>query len=188
MSRFRRITENERKFRELILYVSQKCANDPRFGAVKLNKILYFSDFLSYGHYNEPITGMEYFKLQHGPAPRRLVPVREQMKRDGDLGIQELPIGSGIERRPVNLRAPDLSVFSAREIALVDAVIDFFSKQTGKSISDLSHRMSGWKAARLEETIPYETVFMSEEPLTETDIVRGREIAAEHGLLETSEV
>jgi len=181
------MNENERKFRELILYISQKCANDPRFGAVKLNKILYFSDFLSYAHYSESITGMEYFKLQHGPAPRRLVPVREQMKREGDLGIQELPIGSGIERRPVNLRAPDLAVFTAREIALVDAVIELFSSHTGRSVSDLSHKMSGWKAARLEETIPYETVFMSEEPLTETDIARGQEIAVEHGLLETSE-
>src|ERR1700733_2004446 len=104
--RFRRIDDNPRELRELILYISQKCANDPRFGAVKLNKVLYFSDFLSYAHYREPITGMEYFKLPHGPAPRRLVPIREQMKQDGDLGIQELPIGSGIERRPVNLRAP----------------------------------------------------------------------------------
>lgn len=184
----RRSRENVPKFKELVLYVSQKCANDPRFGSVKLNKILYFSDFLAFAHYGEPITGMEYFKLQHGPAPRRLVPIREQMKRDGDLGIQALPIGSGVEQRPVNLRAPDLSVFSAREIALVDAVIEFFSKHTGRTISDLSHRMSGWKAARLEETIPYETVFMSEEPLTEADIIRGREIAADYGLLETSEV
>jgi len=30
------------KFRELILYISQKCANDPSFGAIKVNKILYF--------------------------------------------------------------------------------------------------------------------------------------------------
>jgi hypothetical protein len=187
MARTGHINENTRKFRELILYISQKCANDPRFGSVKLNKVLYFSDFLSYAHYREPITGMEYFKLQHGPAPRRMLPVRRQMEADRDLGIQELPIGSGIERRPVNLRAPDLSVFSAREIALVDAVIDFCSACTGKNVSDLSHKMSGWKAARLEETIPYESVFMSESSLTETDLIRGQQIAAEHGLLETSE-
>ena len=33
--------ENEERFRELVLCVSQKCANDPKFGSVKLNKILF---------------------------------------------------------------------------------------------------------------------------------------------------
>jgi hypothetical protein len=109
------------------------------------------------------------------------------MLQNGELGIQQLPIGSRIEQRPVNLRNPDLAVFSAREIALVDAVIDFCSGRTGKNVSDLSHRMSGWKVAGDRETIPYESVFMSEDSLTATDIERGREIAAEHGLLEPSE-
>ena len=36
---------DERKLRELILYISQRCANDPTFGAIKLNKTLCFSDF-----------------------------------------------------------------------------------------------------------------------------------------------
>lgn len=181
------VPENLRKFKELILYVSQKCANDPRFGAVKLNKILYFSDFLSYAYYGEAITGVEYFKLEHGPAPRRLLPVREQMRQDGELGIQELPVGSRIERRPVNLRSPRLELFTAREISLVDSVIEFLSGHSGSTVSHLSHKMPGWKAARLQETIPYETVFMSEEALTEADIDRGIDVAVEYGLLETSE-
>ncbi len=43
------IPENEKKFAELILYVSQKSTFDSTFGSTKLNKILYFSDFLAYG-------------------------------------------------------------------------------------------------------------------------------------------
>jgi len=38
---------DERKFKELILYVADKCSDDPDFGAVKLNKILFYSDFYS---------------------------------------------------------------------------------------------------------------------------------------------
>ena len=39
--------------------------------------------------------------------------------------------------------------------------------------------MVGWQIATEGETIPYETVFLSNEPLSEAEIVRGREIAAE---------
>ena len=121
----KRWPEDERKMKELILYVSLKCANDPTFGAVKLNKILYFSDFLAYAYYGSPVTGFEYQKLPIGPAPKRLLPIREQMIKAGELGIQEVPLRSGYtQKRTVNLRLPDLEVFSAKQIALVDAVID----------------------------------------------------------------
>ena len=36
---------SDERLGELILYVADKCADDPRFGATKLNKILWWSDF-----------------------------------------------------------------------------------------------------------------------------------------------
>lgn len=80
--------ENEARFRELILYISQKCADDSTFGSVKLNKILFFSDFLTYAEFGEPITGFVYQKLANGPAPNRLLPIRNDMIEKGDLGLQ----------------------------------------------------------------------------------------------------
>ena len=86
---------DEQKLAELILYISQKCATDPKFGAIKLNKILYLADFLAFGNWGEPITGVEYQHLRMGPAPRRLVPVREELQRGGKLVVQPLPLKSG---------------------------------------------------------------------------------------------
>src|SRR5438132_6872604 len=101
---------DEEKLGELILYISQKCATDSKFGAVKLNKILYLSDFLAFGNWNEPITGVEYQHLRKGPAPRRLVPVRDTLRSQGDIAVQEIPLKSGnIQKRTVNLREPDLA-------------------------------------------------------------------------------
>jgi Protein of unknown function (DUF4065) len=177
--------ENVERFRELILYISQKCANDPRFGATKLNKILYFSDIACYGHYGEPLTGMEYQKLPNGPAPTKFVPIRNKMQQEGCLGLQQVPLRNGnIQVRTVNLRPPNLDVFTAKQIALVDAVIDALATDTAKDVSDLSHRMLGWKLARDRETIPYSTVFLSDDPLDEVDLQRGVEVAKEFGLLE----
>src|SRR6266550_1669599 len=111
---------DEEKLGELILYISQKCATDPKFGAIKLNKILYLSDFLSFGNWGEPITGVEYQHLRKGPAPRRLIPVREELQRNGKLVVQRLPLKSGnMQTRTVNLVEPNWKVLSAREISLV---------------------------------------------------------------------
>ncbi|MGH9328531.1 MAG: Panacea domain-containing protein [Terriglobia bacterium] len=177
----KRWPENEERFRELILYVSQKCANDPRFGTVKLNKILFLSDFLAFAHYREPITGFEYQKLEQGPAPRRLLPVRERIIEAKELGLQEIPLRNGnVQIRTVNLRRPNLAVFEPEHISVVDAVIEALSEAGTDAV--LTHKMVGWKAGRFGETIPYETIFLTDEPLTEADIERGREIAAEFGL------
>ncbi len=177
------IEPNERKLAELILYVSQKCAHDPDFGAIKLNKILYFSDFFAYGEFGESITGAEYFHLRLGPAPKRLVPVRDQLQKDRDLAIQPVSLANGIvQRRTVNLRKPDLSLFNASQIALVDHVIDQLSGFNATQASELSHQYVGWKKTREFETIPYETIFLSDAPLSDTELLQVKDImiAEEH--------
>jgi hypothetical protein len=172
------LPENEEKFRELVLYISQRCADDPKFGATKLNKILYFADFFSYADSQQPITGFEYQKLPNGPAPRRLLPVRAQMISEGILGLQAVRLRSGrVQNRTVNLRPPNLRIFSGEEIALVDRIIDALREADADTVSELSHRMVGWIIAEEGETIPYGTVFLSNEPLSDIEIERGREIA-----------
>jgi len=52
---------NQDKFRELVLYLSEKSQDDKKFGATKLNKILYFCDFGSYVKLGQPVTGRATF-------------------------------------------------------------------------------------------------------------------------------
>jgi Protein of unknown function (DUF4065) len=173
----RKWPENEAKFRELILYICMRCASDPRFGATKLNKLLYFSDFLAYAELEEPITGFEYQRLPNGPAPRRLTEIREDMIRRGDLGFQVVRLRGGrTQHRAVNLRPPDLTEFTGGQISIVDRVVLELWDLDAEAVSDLSHRIMGWKFADIHETIPYETVFISADPLTEVDVLRAREL------------
>jgi hypothetical protein len=177
------IVPDDEKLRELILYIAAQCGNDPNFGATKLNKLLFFSDFYAYAYLGKPITGVEYQRLPKGPAPRRLLPIRADMEQKQELGVQHVQVSPGfLQKRPVALRDPDLSRFTAPEIALVSDVIGFFCNDNARAISDISHRMMGWLAAADRETIPYETVFVSNEPLTAVEQIRGCEIAAQLGL------
>src|SRR5690349_20186889 len=109
MGSIKKWTENDARFKELILYICQKCATDPKFGATKLDKLLYFSDFLAYAQLGELITGFEYRRLPNGPAPRRFVSVRDDMVARRDLGFQTVPVRGGrTQNRAINLRTPDL--------------------------------------------------------------------------------
>ena len=172
--------ENVGRFKELVLYISQKCANDPKFDTVKLNKLLFFSDFLAYAVFGEPITGFAYQKLERGPGPERMPQIRREMVTSQDLGIQELPLTPN--RRTVNLRRPNLTVFSADQISLVDNLIETLKGHDSKTASDITHTMPCWKIPDLYDTIPYETVFLSHEALTDVDAERGRAVARELGL------
>jgi hypothetical protein len=159
---------DDQKLEELILYVSWKCEGDSTFGATKLNKILFFSDFRAYVQLGRAITDQEYRALDQGPAPRRLREVRGRMVRAQALVIRERDFFGRRQDQTIPLRRPDLSLFSSSEIAIVDWVIDHWWERTATEMSRASHEFVGWRLARPGETIPYETaLFEPHEPTSE---------------------
>ena len=169
----------EQKFKELILYIAEQCEFDPNFGSTKLNKLLYYCDMLAYGMYGEPITGADYMALERGPAPRLLLPIRRAMEEDDDIVIRQKMHFGLSQDRVVPLREPDLSMFSGKEIALVDQVIRGLKDATGALLSEVTHAEYGWRIAELKESIPYQSVFLSPEPATRDDMDRAKELAIE---------
>lgn len=175
---------NERKFRELLIYVTDKCEQHKFFGAVKLNKVLFYSDFLAYQLLGKPITGAKYLALERGPGPKALVPVRDRMIRDGDLA----PDNRGSQKRLIPLRDANLRDFTAEEIALVDKVILVLKDRDADTCSELSHAFLGWKAGWAESqatgkqvVIPYGTAFVDDPPMDEFEEAYGLELATKHG-------
>jgi hypothetical protein len=174
------VDDRDKKLGELILYISQKSASDLYYGSTKLNKILYFSDFLSYRNWDDPVTGVEYFHLPQGPAPRRLLPVRKYLIDSGWLQLQVIQFPDGkIQHKPVNLREPNLDLFKARHISLVDSVIEALQGLNATEISNFSHLEVGWQITRKGETIPYPMVFLSTKLLTPPDQKRAEEVIRE---------
>jgi hypothetical protein len=174
--------EGDVKLREEILYVSEKCANDPGFGSTKLNKILNKADMRAYALYGAPISGVEYMALDNGPAPRRLVPIRTSMLEAHEIVEQERPVGGYIQRRIVPLRAPDFSRLSAQDIAIIDAVIEEMWEKGGARVSDESHGRSWRIAHKAGVAIPYAAAFLCDDEVARAaDNARARELAEEFG-------
>lgn len=173
---------NERKFKELLLYIAENSADDPRFGATKLNKILFYSDFLHYGLHGDAITGATYQRLDRGPAPRELLPMQQELTEDeGDAEVIERTHFGYPQKRLTPKRDPDLSIFNGDEITVVDAVIEHFHKHNAREVSEISHAELAWKIADDRQEIPYNAVFLASQETTPADIDRAQEIAREHG-------
>jgi hypothetical protein len=161
----------------MILYISQRSAVDPGFGKTKLNKLLRKIDFTAFVELGEPVTGAEYTRQDFGPCPRLFKPVWEQLKLLGHVTSAWRPIFKHRQERPVPRRQPNLSEFSQDQLELVNRMI---TEDWGKSAKQMSNETHGrvWKAARYEGVpIPYESVYVSDDPLTREDIERTREVA-----------
>jgi hypothetical protein len=168
------------KFRELILYIAQASEGDSTFGAIKLNKILFFCDFLAYRAYGKSITEQRYFKLPYGPAPRALVPVVTELLEEGVcIKVRREHFGFPQETIIVK-RDANLDVFRAAEIALTDFVLRELRGNNASEVSDLSHQFIGWQIAGDKADIPYETIFLGDPRklvLTEEEIGHGQQLS-----------
>jgi hypothetical protein len=177
------IDPNERKLAELILYISQKYANDPYFGAVKLNKAIFFPDFTAYASWGETITNAEYQHQPEGPTVYRMLPILDALQAEGALVIQHVDFYGLKQKRTVNLRPPDLSYFDGREIAVVDGWLETLRPMTGTQVSRISHETAGWKLTSNCEKIDPKSVFIGWREPNAAEIRRGQELALRFGLL-----
>ena len=168
---------DETKFREIVVYTAWKSQDDSTFGSIKLNKILYYSDFAAYRHLGEPITGAAYRKLSQGPAPAQLVEQRRILLDSGDLAVEERPHFTGAQQRlvPSPERRPRLDCFTDKELKIIDEVIAFFRGKSAREAAQFSQAEPGWKIADDFEIIPYETAWLSAEPLDQAGEERLRQ-------------
>ncbi len=167
------------KLQELILFVSQRSEGDPLFGATKLNKLLFYADFLAYATLGSAITSHRYQKLKNGPAPRAVLPILRRMESQGLIvQVQRNHFGKP-QRRTIACRDANLSRFSAEEIALVTDILDYCRGKNAREMSLMSHKFAGWKLAEEGEDIPYEVMLAQLEKPTDDDLSRGMLLAPE---------
>ncbi|MFN0145965.1 MAG: Panacea domain-containing protein [Dehalococcoidia bacterium] len=174
---------DEKKLRELIVYLAVKCQDDERFGGVKLNKMLYMIDMFAYAETGKPVTGVEYMKQKAGPVPRRFLPAKRELLDEGAIFEVEVPV-YGVPnplRRIIPQRKADLTLFTADEIAHTDSILDMCREFTGTALSAYSHEHLGWRIApKMGDTIPYSAVFLSEDPVSDYEVARAEMLIKEH--------
>ena len=173
---------DERKFTELVMFVAERLRGDRAGGATKLNKVLFFSEFTHIRRHHAVISGCEFQKLDHGPAPRQLLPVRRRLLENNEAELIEEDFLGRPQHRLVPRRPVDEGVFADDELKTVIDVLDQLQGLTGTQVSELSHQEPGWRLTEVGETISYATAFLDfAQGVTPTSERLAREVAHRYG-------
>lgn len=174
------------RLRELVIYVSTKCAEAPRFGLIKLNKIIWRADFTAFAERGTPVTGSYYQRLRLGPAPIAMPHVLREMQQESLLEFKATNFGLNadgepiVEQRPVPLVEPSFRLFSPDDLQFVDSAIEHYWHMSGTETSDDSHGVA-WSTRENGDPLPYEAAHLLNEELSEHLARKLRRVAVERG-------
>lgn len=132
--------------RKLLNAVLFFASNTKRVNLGKLSKLLYFLDFMHFEQTGYPSIGLEYYAFEKGPVPRdfwieiRDANVPEDFK--GKIGLIRRTDDFAPSYKEVEvcaLEKPDLSVFTPREIKLLETLAFVYKEARAGDISEVTH-------------------------------------------------
>ena len=121
-------------------------SNTKRVNLGKLSKLLYFLDFIHFNQTGYPSIGLKYYTFEKGPVPKdfwleiRDADVPEDFK--GKIGLIRRTDDFAPNYKEVEIRAlekPDLSVFTQREIKILDDLAFVYKEATASDMSEVTH-------------------------------------------------
>ena len=128
------------KIKNILLYFIEKSHG---VYITKMNKLLFYTDFLSYRTHGKGMTGLRYKAIQHGPVPvrwDRIYSFYDEIQQE----IVQLTNDREGTMLVSNL-SPDMTDFSEEELEIMDVVYKRFQKETPAQISETSHQEEAWK-------------------------------------------
>ena len=133
------------KFFNMVLYFCK----DGDF-KTKINKLLFYADFLHFKQYTVSITGARYAHATFGPVPDRYETLLAALIENGSLASEEFTCSEEITgEKLAAMKNPDFTLFSDSEIKILATVREKFRGFTSRRIMEYSHDEAGYK-----ETVP----------------------------------
>ena len=135
------------KIEHMVLYFIDHCDN---LWTTKLNKLLFYGDFLSYKRTGSSISGTAYQAIPMGPVPYRYNNVYDGIVENNLVLANEeyVPGGTmtGWKFSKNNHAQFNSTLFSKMELVALADVAKNFGKKSVKEMIDISHEEEGWKA------------------------------------------
>ena len=148
------LTDDEARLDAVVHYVCAFVENPSKLGATKLNKILWYSDVYAFIERGKTISHATYQKQQFGPVPKGIMASRYRLERDKKIVERQAPFFGYAQTQFIALIKPDISMFQADEIAVLDGVATAIcDDHSAASISAATHD-EVWKSAKIGEEIP----------------------------------
>jgi len=150
---------NFEKFTEMVVYFSDKLSPFK----TKMNKLLFYADFLMFKHSCFSISGMRYKAIEMGPVPNNFQSIFEYLDNINEIDIltTEFPNGySGEQFKARKDRNFNAGLFAEIELKTLEKVATVFNETSTNDIINLSHLEEAWKKNEKEKkVISYEYAF-----------------------------
>jgi putative zinc finger/helix-turn-helix YgiT family protein len=136
---------NPERLANLIVYFIKNAKPDFN-DKLKLNKLLFFTDFLHYKNHGISISGLSYRPIKLGPVPTNYDNIYSYLEDEQFINpqFQELSNG-GVKELFTTEFNFDKSLFTKEEIATLEVIIKNFSNTPTWKIVNLSHQEKAWK-------------------------------------------
>lgn len=147
---------DERAYENAVLYFIKYC-NNKYLHATKLNKLLYYLDFISFRDHKKSVTGDVYIHQGYGPVPSHVDEILTKLKTDGAIDTEAVPFNDG-EIINFSLKDPSLfdeSVFSADQKKLLKQICDEFGNWPTEKIVAQTHLEAPWFYSKPYEIVDY---------------------------------
>ena len=120
-----------------VAYLTERSRHDDQFGVTKLVKLLYYADCAAYIRTGEPINGVTYIHMPHGPYPNDWETMMRRLQDERIMGISNEDIRNGQQRR--------------RPIAGVASTTQGLTELEQGFLDDQLRRFADFNASQIEE-------------------------------------
>lgn len=142
------------RLKNILLSVLERCSN---VWCTKMNKLLYYIDFLSYREQGIAMTGLTYRAIDFGPVPERwdkiyseFPEVVQEIRQCGDFE------GSVLIAKDM----VDTSILSEKELDIINQVCTALGDMSSRELTLLSHKEQGWiDHQEKHDRIPFDSAF-----------------------------
>lgn len=131
------------KYSNALLYFIANC-NNKYLGSTKLNKLMYYFDFISYRDRSKPVSGDTYLHLEFGPVPQEVDKVLALLKKNNAINVQDVPFKDGHKDEYKAIVESDTTVFDEYELRLLDAICEEFELWDTPKIVEQTHLEAPW--------------------------------------------
>ncbi len=143
------------KLIQMVLFFASTC----RLNKTKLNKLLFYADFLHFKEHGKAISHIPYVKLPYGPAPESYNAILGILEDSKVIGIQGVVLNGerGVIEERIEAKQPlKTNLFSDSELAVIKKVAFQLGDKTGAELSEISHQEPFFSEIEVGDQIPYD--------------------------------
>ena len=147
---------DERAYKNAVLYFIKYC-NNQYLHATKLNKLLYYLDFIYFRDHAQSVTGDRYIHQGYGPVPTHIDEILTTLKSEGTIDTESVPHN---DSEMINFKLKDNSkldesVFSPEQKELLKHICDEFGSWPTEKIVAQTHLEAPWFYSKPYEVVDY---------------------------------